>query len=77
MPVTTKAQRSAEGGDTANSVKRRMCEFLSKTKKFAKSGDNFERSLMPTCGANSSQVPYLNDLRALWACSFHSTDLLR
>ncbi len=39
MPVTTKAQRSAEGADSVNSVKAQMCEFLSKTKKSAKGCD--------------------------------------
>jgi len=43
MPVTTKAQRSAEGGESGNSVKPRMCEFLSKIKKFSKSRDNLNR----------------------------------
>jgi hypothetical protein len=42
MPVTTKAQRSAESGESGNSVKPRMCEFLSKTKKSAKSRDNLK-----------------------------------
>jgi len=45
MPVTTKAQRSAEGGDGGNSVKPRMCEFLSKIKKSAKSRNNLNSLL--------------------------------
>jgi|ERR1700720_94734 len=45
MPVTTKAQRSAKGGESGNNVKPRMCEFLSKIKKSAKSGDNLNSLL--------------------------------
>src|SRR5712691_1624600 len=45
MPVTTKAQRSAEGEDSGNCVKPRICEFLSKIKKSAKSGDNLNSLL--------------------------------
>ncbi len=39
MPVTTKAQRSTEGGYSGDSVKPRVCEFPSKIKKSAKSRD--------------------------------------
>jgi len=42
MPVTTKAQRSAESGESGNSVKPRVCEFLSKTEKLPKSSDNLK-----------------------------------
>jgi len=51
MPVTTKAQLSAETEDSANNVKRRMHEFLNKTKKSAKTRDIPDGSLTPTCGA--------------------------
>jgi hypothetical protein len=51
MPVTTKAQLGAESEDCVNSLKPRMCEFLSKIKKSAKSRDIPNRSLTPTCGA--------------------------
>jgi len=40
MPVTTKAQRSAESGESVNGVESRMREFLRKNKKAAKSCDN-------------------------------------
>jgi hypothetical protein len=42
MPVTTKAQLSAENGESVNSVEPRMCEFLSKTEKLSKSADNLK-----------------------------------
>ncbi len=40
MPVTTKAQRSAESGESGTGVKRRAREFLSKIETSAKSRDN-------------------------------------
>ena len=40
MPVTTKAQLSAESGESENSVKPRMREYLSKSEKVPKSCDN-------------------------------------
>ncbi len=45
MPVTTKAQLSAEGVDSGNCVKVRMCEFLSKIENSAKSRDNLKGHL--------------------------------
>ena len=42
MPVTTKAQRSAESGESRNYVKLRICEFLSKTANLPKSSDDLK-----------------------------------
>jgi hypothetical protein len=51
MRVTTEAQLSAETEDSANNVKRRICEFLRKIKKSAKTRDIPNGHLTPTCGA--------------------------
>ena len=56
MPVTTKAQRSAEGEDSGNCVKPRMCEFLSKIKKSAKSRDNLNSLLFLPAEPNRTKV---------------------
>src|SRR5712692_8192946 len=67
MPVTTKAQRSAESGESENSVKPRMGEFLSKIKKSAKSRDNLNSLLFlpaepdwtKVAGSNSGGLLFL------------------
>jgi len=51
MPVTTKAQLSAETEHGTNGVKRRMSEFLRKTEKPSKTRDIPNGSRSPTCGA--------------------------
>jgi hypothetical protein len=53
MPVTTKAQLSAESEDCVNSFNPREHEFLSKIKKSAKSRDIPIGHLTPTCGAKT------------------------
>src|SRR5437870_1857293 len=40
MPVTTKAQRSADSGKSGDGVKTKSAKFSAKIKKFAKSRDN-------------------------------------
>src|SRR6266516_2023418 len=42
MPVTTKAQRSAESGESENSVKHECANFFAKLKKSAKNRDNLK-----------------------------------
>jgi len=42
MPVTTKAQLSAESVESGNSAKTRMCELLRKIEKSAKSRENLK-----------------------------------
>lgn len=42
MPVTTKAQRSAEGGESGNSINPQMREFLSKIEKSTKRRDKLK-----------------------------------
>ena len=39
MPVTTKAQRSAEGADSVGGVRHQICEIPSKKQKGAKVGN--------------------------------------
>ena len=51
MPVTTKAQPSAESEDCVNSLKSRRHEFPSKTEKSANYREILECLLTPTCGA--------------------------
>lgn len=51
MPVTTKAQLSAESEVCVNSLQPREHQFLSKTKKSAKTRNISNGSLTPTCGA--------------------------